>query len=461
MILSLWATAQAMFHFLTEQCGELVAELMVQLLFVIAIAYLGNSIDQGLRKILGHPKPPTVDDCIDEEAPANSLSIRITRATIDLLHRLADRIQYRINNLEAIIANIIVEGKQAIRKVRTELDHAKKTITSLEGKLRDMINDRDRTLEEARTKLESSAEKIQKLEADLEEFSIKHDDAMEDSQTKLEEADKKLDKLDKDLNEAVDKIAKLEADMQRMANDRDKAANDEHTAPDDTKKRIGKLEAQCKYWQSQLEENQTTTAEKIDKAVTTANNNAERARERLWEVAKANTDGETSKLKTVIEKKENELVAARNQSAHEIAALKEALAKKEEKENELVAARNQSAHEVAALKEALVKKEDKESGSSFNPAAKEFTPHQEASSGSTRASTPHSPLPTTRFSTSPSYRTTQHQQTPVKKEELPEEARRNLDEINKRLSEQRMSKMMGKPAEDEEVKPLSGEELGK
>ena len=434
MILSLWTTIQAILHFLTEQCGELIAELVVQLLFVIAIAYLGNSIDQGLRKILGHPKPPTVDDCIDEKPSVDSLSIRITRATIHVLHTLADRIQYRINNLEAMIANIVVEGKQAINNVRKELDHAKKTITGLEGKLRDMTEDRDRILEEAEAKLESSIQMIQKLEADLEKLSIKHDDAVEDGQTKLEEADKKIDRLEKDLSEAVDKIAELKADRQRMINDRERMANDEHTKPDHSKNRIGQLEIQCKNWQNKLKESLATTDEKIEKAVQIANGKSEKIKERKLEMAKVGADCEISKLKMVIE----------------------------EKENELVAVKNRSAHEIAALKETLAKKADEASGPSFNPAAKEFTPSREASTGSTRASTPQSPLPVTRFSPSPSsFAPAPYQHTPIKKEEVPEEVRRNLNDINKRLSEQRTRKMMGLPTEDEEMKPLSKEELGK
>ena len=540
MFLSLWSTVQVIIHFLTEQCGELIAELTVQLLFVIAFAYLGNHIDQVLRRILGHPKFPTADECIDEEAPENSSSMRITKATVNVLHRLADKIQYRINNLEAIIANIIVEGKQAIHNLCTELGHAKRTITGLERKLRDMVDDRDRKLEEANTKLESSIQKVHDLEVELEEISTKYDDAVEDSQTKLEDADKKLNKSENDLSEAAEKIAALGTNLQCMVDDRDKAANDGHTEAEEAKKYIIKLEAQRNYWQGQFEESKATTTEKIDKAVATAKKNADKAKERLLEIAKVGTDSEISKLKTVHEKKEKDLIAAKNQSASEIVTLKEALAKMEEKEKDLIVAKDQSANEIAALKEALAKKEVEESASSFNPAAKEFTPYRQASSGSTLTSTPRTSLPATPFSPSPSpfsttlyqhtslpptsfsssrppfptvlasfatvpppfptapasfpsvpssfpitpssfpiapspfptapapfpttpapFPTTPYQHTPVKKQELRGEPKRNLDGLNEMMAERSRRTMMGMPAEDEETKPMSKEELGK
>ena len=75
MILSLWSTLQTVVHFQMEQCGELIAELAVYLLFVMAMAYFGKYVDLWLMRVLGHPKPTTVDDCIDEEAPTDSLSI--------------------------------------------------------------------------------------------------------------------------------------------------------------------------------------------------------------------------------------------------------------------------------------------------------------------------------------------------------------------------------------------------
>ena len=485
VFLSLWSILQVIIHFLTEQCGELIAELTVQLLFVMAIAYFGNNIDQALRIILGHPKSPTPDERVDDKAPTNSSTMQITRATIRVLHKLADKIQYRINNLEAMITNIIVEGKQAINNVRTELGHAKKTITSLEGKLRDMIEDRDRKLEEVDTRLKSSIQKVQELEADLEEISTKHGHAMEDSQTKLEEADKKLNKSEYDLSEAADKIATLETNLQCMVDDRDKTANEGRTEAENAVKEITKLKAQRKYWESQFNEREATTNDMIDRAVATANNNAERAKKRLLEIAKAGTHSEISELKTAHEKMEKKLIAAKDQSAREIATLKEALAKKEELEKDLIAAKSQSVSEVATLEAALAKKtEDEESASAFNPAAKEFTPSRGGSSDSTLTFTPYTSLPATPFPQSPSpYPTapyqhtslpatplgpslsplppTPHQHTPFKKQKLEGEPARNLEEVNKRMAERSRRTMMGLPAEDEETTPLSAEELGK
>ncbi len=505
MILSLWSLIQVMAQFLTEQCGEFIAELTVQLLLLVTIAFLGNHIDEVLRRILGHPESPTADECVNQEAPANSTTMRITKATIHLLHELADRIQHRINNLEAKIANIIVEGGQAINNLCTELGHAKKTITGLERKLKETIDDRDRQLEEANTKSQSSIQKVQNLEAELEEIYIKYNDAVEDSQTTLEEAEKGRNKVESELSEASDKIAALETNLECMVHDRDKAASDRHTEAEIARKRIAQLEVQCKHWRNKLDESEATITQKIDKAVTTAKNNAEKVKARLLEVAKVGHDSEISKLKAELiaakdpsasdlaalkadlakkEEMEKKLIAEKDQSASEVAGLREALAEKEEREKALIAAKNQSASEVAALKETLAKKEDEESTPSFNPAAKEFTPHRGASSDSTLTSTPytslpatplspspsplptipyqHTSLPTTPFAPSPSpFPPAPYQQTPVKKQELRGEPRRVVDGINNKFAERSRRKMMGMPAEDEETKPLSKEELGK
>ena len=485
MILSLWSLIQVMAQFLAEQCGDFIAELTVQLLLLVTIAFLRNHIDQVLRSILGHPESPTADEGVNQAAPANSTTIRITKATIHLLHDLADRIQHRINNLEAMIANIIVEGTQAINNLCTELSHAKMTITSLERKLRKMIDDRDRQLEEANTKFESSSQKVHNLEAELEEISTKHNNAVEDSQTKLEEAEKGRNKAESELSEATDKTVALEANLQCMVDDREKAANEGRTEAENAMKEITKLKAQRQYWESQCEKTKATTDDMIDKAVTTAKNNAEKAKQRLLEIAKAGTHSEISKLQTANEKLEKELIAAKDQSAREIATLKEIVAKKEETEKDLIAVKDQSAREIATLKAALAKKtEDEESASAFNPAAKEFTPSRGGSSGSTLTSTPYTSLPATPFPQSPSpypaapYQQaslpttpfapslsplppTPHQHTPMKKQKLEGEPARNLKEVNERIAERSRRTMMGMPAEDEEMKPLSAEELGK
>ena len=166
MILSLWSTLQTVIHFLTEQCGELIAELAVYLLFVIAMVYLRNYVDQALIKVLGHPKPTTIDDCIDEEAPTDSSSMWITKATIQLLDTLADRIQDRIDNLQAANVNIIDGATQAITDLCTELGHAKKTITGLERELRDMTDARNKMEEQANNYLADSRQRIKEWEAE-------------------------------------------------------------------------------------------------------------------------------------------------------------------------------------------------------------------------------------------------------------------------------------------------------
>ena len=408
MILSLWSLVQVTAHFLTENCGELIAELTVQLLFFMAMVYLGHHIDQALTRLLGHPRFPTADEYTDQEAPITPF-IRNTKATIQELLGLADKIQYRISSLEA-------------------------------------------TVDE-------------------------HEEA---------------------------------------AHVRDTEA-----------KRISQLEVQCNVWKAKLAYSEATIAENIEIAKAIAVKNAEKATVRKVEVAKANAAGEISELNKLLaakdkslvgladlkkdlaekQKKEEDLVIANTQIAKEIAGLKEALAKKEETEKDLVATNKQSAEEITRLKEALAKKKEvEEPASSFNPAAKEFTPSRGASSVSTHTSTPLTSRPATPFSPSPSnfpptpyqhttppaasfppppsqFSTTSYQHTslpaatftpsaspypttpnplaPVQKQELTGEAKRNLEALNKKLAEQNRKMMIGLPAKDEETKLLSAEELGK
>ncbi|KAK0507514.1 hypothetical protein JMJ35_010037 [Cladonia borealis] len=406
MILSLWSPVQVTANFLTEHCGELVTDLTVQLLFYITMAYLGHHIDQALTRLLGHPRSTTADEYTGREAPITPFT-RITKATIQELHELADKIQHRINNLEA-------------------------------------------TIDE-------------------------HEEA---------------------------------------AHDRDTEA-----------KRISQLEVQCNVWKARLAYSEATVAEEMDKAKAIAMSNAEKATMRKVDLAKANAAGEINELNKLLaakdtslvkfadlkkdlaeeQKKEKDLVIAITQSAKEIAGLKEALAKKEETEKDLVATNNQSAKEIARLEEALAKKKEvEEPASSFNPAAKEFTPSRGASSVSTHTSTPLTSRPATPFSPSPSnfpptpyqrntppaasfppppsqFTTTSYQHTslpgatftpsaspypttpsplaPVQKQELTGEAKRNLEALNEKLAEQNRKMMIGLPAKDEETKLLSAEEL--
>ena len=395
-------------------------------------------------KVLSHPKSTTVDDRINEEVPTDSSYMWITRATIRGLHTLADRIQDRIDNLQAAIANIIDGATQAITDLCTELGQAKKTITSLERQLRDMTDARDKIQEQADLYLADSRQRIKQWETEQAKLCTIYDDAINDSQTKLKEAGEKFDKLEKQLREAADKITELESHLQRMDKDRGEPADDGHTEAEDDNKRILQLKVQSKYWQKQLKEHQEATTEKIQKAAATAKKNADIAAERREEIARADAESKIKMLKLDFERKEEEFTRAKNQSAGEITALKKALAKK---------------------------KEDDERASSFNPVATVFTPSPANSSHSTLPPTPYTSIPATPFSPSPSAAsfspspsprpTTLYQQTPIKKEPMSEDARRNLAEINKRLRENKDRKMMGKSAEDAEPKPLSEEELSK
>ena len=276
------------------------------------------------------------------------------------------------------------------------------------------------------------------------ELSTKHDDALKDSQMKLKEAGEQFDRLEKDLSEALDKIKELGAHLQFMDNDRGEPADDGHTETEEDNKRIRKLKAQCKYWQSQLEQNKADTTQRIEKALATAKENSDKAAERRQEIVNVRAADEIKQLKVALEKKEDEFNLVKKQSANEITALKEALAKK---------------------------KEDDKPASSFNPAATVFMPSPAISSHSTLPSSPHTSIPATPFSPSPCatplppspspYPPALYQQTPIKKEPMAEHARQNLAEINRRLREKKDQEMMGKSAEDAEPKPLSEEELGK
>ena len=306
-----------------------------------------------------------------------------------------------------------------------------------------MTDARDKMQEQANNYLADSRLRIKEWEAEQADLSTKHDDALKDSQTKLKEASEQSDRLDKKLSDANDKIKKLEGHLQYMEHDRGEPANDGHTETEEDNKRILKLKAQCKYWQTQLEQNKADTTARISKALATAKENSDKAAERRKEIADVQV-GEIKQLKVALEKKEDEFNLVKKQSADEISALKEALAKK---------------------------KEDDRPASSFNPAATVFTPSPATSSHPTLPSSPHTSVPATPFSPSPSAAsfspspspnpTTIHQQTPIKKEPMPEHARRNLAEINRGLNEKRRREMMGKSAEDTKAKPLSEEELGK
>ena len=115
------------------------------------MVYLRNHINQALIEFLSHPKPTTLDDCIDEEAPTDSSSMWITKATIQLLDTFADRIHDRFDNLQATIVNIIDGATQANKDLCTELGHAKNTITSLKRELADA---QDKMQEQANNYLE-------------------------------------------------------------------------------------------------------------------------------------------------------------------------------------------------------------------------------------------------------------------------------------------------------------------
>ena len=401
MFLSLWSLVQVTANFLTEYCCEIMADLTVQLLFCIAMFYLGHHIDQALTRLLGHPRFPTPHEYTGQEAPITPFMC-ITKATVQELLELADKIQYRINNLEAATGEHETEAK-----------------------------------------------------------------------------------------------------------------------------RISQLEVQCNVWKARLAYSEATVGEEIEKAKAIAINNTEKATVRKVELAKANAAGEINELNKLLaardaslvkfadlkkdlaekQKTEKDLVIANTQSAEEIAGLREALAKKEETEKDLVATNSKSAAEIARLMEAVAKKKEvDEPASSFNPAAKEFTPSRGASSVSAHTSTPLTSQSATPFSPSPSnfpptpyqltappaasfppppsqfptpsyqhtslpaatvspsaspYPTTPNPLAPVQKQELTGVAKRNLKALNEKLAQQNRRMMLGLPAKGEEVEPLSTKELGK
>lgn len=485
IILTLWSALKTIVNFAMEQCDELITELVVHLLFVLAMAFFGSYIDKWLMRVLGHPKATILDD--------DSLSM-----WIQLLDTLAEKVQDRFNNVQAAIANLIDGITQAITDLCTELVQAENTITGLERELADA---RDKDQEQINNHLADSRQRIKDLEAEQADLSTKHNDALRDGQTKLKEADEKFNRLEKmfkkannkieeleahlkskdkvweakqadlstkhdkalkdsqtklkkageqsdilekNLSEANDKIEELEVRVKSMDNHDSGPADDGHTETED-KKLILKLTIQRNHWQAQLEQYKTDTDEKIEKAVETAKKNADKAAERRQEIANVRAADEIKQLKAALETKEMEFDQAKKQSAEEITALKEALAKKKE--------------------------EDDKPAPSFNPAATVFMPSPEPPTHSTLPSSPHTSIPATPFSPSPSAAsfspspspnpTTLYQQPPIKKGPMPEHARQNLDEINRKLREKKDQVMMGKPVEDAELKPLSEEELGK
>lgn len=173
-----------------------------------------------------------------------------------------------------------------------------------------------------------------------------------------------------------------------------------------------------------------------------------------------------------------DLAATNAQNANKIAGLNEALAEKEAMTKDLAAVNDQSAQKIASLNEALAKKKEVEdSALSFNPGAKEFTPsphtpYQQTSFPAAPVPPPPSHFPTmsyqhasppaAHFPPSPSpYLTTPYQLPPVKKQPLIGEPLRNLEAINESIREQKRRTMIGLPAENEETRQLSAEELGK
>lgn len=540
MILSLWSILQNLVHFLTEQCGELIAELAVHLLFIIAMVYLGDYVDQVLIKVLGHQKPITMDDSIDEEAPHHSSFMGITKGTIQLLDTLADKIQVRIDNLEAAIVILVDGANQGVTNLCADLVRANKTIIDLEGELRDMTDARNKIRAQAELDLAASRQSVRESEAEQAKLSAMHDKAMKDSQKKFKEAGENLDRLEKSLSEAAKKIAHLETQLKGKDNDSGKPTSDEHTETGDDKKRILQLETQCKSLRLMLEEHEADTTAKIEKVRETAKANNDKAAQRRKEIADVQVN-EIEKLKVALERKKEEFNLAQKQSADEITTLKEALAKKKEddkpassfnptatvstpspeisshsilpssphasiaatplspspsdtplppspspcpptprqqppierKEDDKPASPFNPVATVFTPSPALAKKkeEDDERTASLNPAATVFMPPPAISNQSTLLSTPHASIPATPFFSSPSttpvppspspHPPTLYQQTPVKKEAMPELARRNLDKLNEELYKKKVQKMMGKSAEDEEVKPLPEEEVGK
>ena len=494
MILSLWSILQNLVHFLTEQCGELIAELAVHLLFVMAMSYFGDCVDQWLMKVLGHLKPTMADDRIDEEAPHNSSFMWITSATIHELDKLADKIQDRINNLEAAMVHITNGGTQRIKDLCAELVHAKKTITDLKEELRDMTDARNKMHDQAELYLAASRRGIRDWEAEKAKLSSIHDEEMKNCQSKIKEAGEILERLENSLSEAAKKIAHLETQLERKDNDSGKLTSNEHTETGDDKKHILKLEAQCKSLQSLLEQYKADATAKIDKARDTAKANYEKAAARRKEIADLQVNeikqlkAEITALKEALAKKEDDKPASSFNPAATVSTPSPAISS-----HSTLPSPPHASVSVAPLSPSpsdtplppsssprpttpsqqtpIEKKGDDKPASYLNPAATVFMPPPAISNHSTIPSTPQASIHGTPFFTSPSttplhpspspYLPPPYQQTPIKKEEMPDRARQNLNKINKELHERKQRQMMGKSAEDAEEKPLTEEELGK
>ena len=424
IILSLWSLFQTTAHFLTEHCGELIAELTVQLLFVIAMYYLGDHLDRALTRLLCHPQSPPADHRVEQETSLDPSYIRIHKATIRVLLELADKIQCRINNLEATIADIYDEGKHKIQSLWTELAQARKTINNLCTELSDAKKTTtalERKLEETTTQLQDSRSKAHNIQVELERISAEYRDAVEDGETKIEEAEKNFQQVERDLVEAAEKIAVLETNLECMVEEKEKAADERHTEAKTAQSRITQLQVQAKNWENQLNDSKATTADKIEKAVQIAKKNAETVTERKLEMARVGTEAEIIELKA----------------------------------------------KIAAFGGASTTKKPAQS---FNPTAGEFTP--QTSLPATPFPPSPSPLPPTSYqqtslaaapspqSPSPLTRAP-HQLPTVQKQPLTGEPKRVVDNLNAMLREQSRRTLIGLPAEDEEAEPLSAEELSK
>ena len=418
MILSLWSLFQATAHFLTEHYSELIADLTVQLVFCVAVYYLGDHLDRALTRLLRHPQSPPG---VEQETSLNPAYISIHKATIRVLLDLADKIQCRIHNLEAIIANIYDEGKHKIHNLWTELAQARKTINDLCTELGDAKKTNTalkRKLEETTTQLQDSRSKAHDIEVELERISAEYRDAVEDSETKIEEAEKNFQNVERELVEAAEKIAVLQTNLECMVEQHEKAAKDKQTEAKTAQNRITQLQVQAKNWENQFNDSEATTADKIEKAVQIAKKNAETVTERKLEMARVGTEAEIIELKA----------------------------------------------KIAALSTT------KKPAQSFNPTAEDFTP--QISLPTTPFPPSPSPLPPTSHqqtippaapspqSPSPSTRAP-HQLPTFQKQPLTGEPKRVVDGINAKLNEEKRRKMIGLPIKGEETAPLSAEEVGK
>ena len=440
MILSLWSLFQATAHFLTEHYSELIADLTVQLVFCVAVYYLGDHLDRALTRLLRHPQSPPG---VEQETSLNPAYTSIHKATIRVLLELADKIQCRIHNLEATITNIYDEGKHKIHNLWTELAQARKTINDLCTELGDAKKTNtalERKLEETTTQLQDSRSNAHDIQVELERISAEYRDAMEEGETKIEEAEKNIQKFERDLVEAGEKIAALETNLECMAEDQEKAAKDKHTKAQNVQSQITQLQIQRKYWEDKYNDSEATTADKIEKAVQIAKKNAETVTERKLEMARVGTEAEIIELKA----------------------------------------------KIAALSTT------KKPAQSFNPTAEDFTP--QTSLPATPFPPSPSPLPSTSYqqtilpaapfppSPSPlpptSYQQTflaaapspqspspltraPHQLPTFQKQPLTGEPKRVVDGINAKLNEEKRRIMIGLPVKGEETVPLSAEEVGK